>query len=110
MHLRFDGRLGFPGGIIDKVIFCSCYIVTVTILTAQGEKIEAALNREIAEEMGEGNPQVNEEDWLETCFCPEDKLLLHFYRKELTEEQFIEFEQRGLKAKEYGVEVLGLMR
>ncbi len=109
MHLRFDGRLGFPGGIIDKVTDFSL-VLYCDHMTSQGEKIEAALNREIAEEMGEGNPQVNEEDWLETCFCPEDKLLLHFYRKELTEEQFIEFEQRGLKAKEYGVEVLGLMR
>ena len=53
---------------------------------------------------------MTERDWLETCFCPEDKLLMHFYRKELTEKQFIDFEQRGLKAKEYGEEVLGLVR
>ena len=79
-------------------------------LTTQGEKIEAALNREIAEEMGEGNPLVTEDDWLETCFCPEDNILLHFYRKELTEEQFNNFEHRGLQAKEYGVEVLGILR
>lgn len=82
----------------------------MTSVTTQGENIEAALNREIAEEMGEGNPLVTEEDWLESSFCPEDRLLMHFYRKELTEEQFIEFEKRGLKAKEYGIEVLGLMR
>ena len=30
MHLRFDGRLGFPGGLIDKVtqiIISSCHAV-----------------------------------------------------------------------------------
>ena len=38
--------LGFPGGHIDK-----------------GEHIETALNREILEEMGEGNPVILEKDW-----------------------------------------------
>ena len=111
MHLRFDGRLGFPGGMIDKVTDTMSRLLSDTsMLSSQGEQVEAALNREIAEEMGEGNPQMTEGDWLETCFCPEDKLLLHFYHKELTEEQFSELEQRGLKAKEYGVEVLGIVR
>ena len=76
----------------------------------QGENIEEALNREVAEEMGEGNPPVTPEDWLESCFCPGEKILLHFYCKELSEAEFCKFEKRGLQAPEYGVEVLGLVR
>ena len=76
----------------------------------QGENIEEALNREVAEEMGEGNPLVTPEDWLESCFCPGEKILLHFYCKELSEAEFCKFEKRGLQAPEYGVEVLGLVR
>ena len=60
--------------------------------------------------MGEGNPLVTPEDWLESCFCPGEKILLHFYCKELSEAEFCKFEKRGLQAPEYGVEVLGLVR
>merc|ERR1719470_807623 len=52
MHLRFDGRLGFPGGLLDAE-----------------ENIETALNREISEEMGLGNPSVSADDWLNSSFC-----------------------------------------
>ena len=76
----------------------------------QGENIEEALNREVAEEMGEGNPLETPEDWLESCFCSGEKILLHFYCKELSEAEFCKFEKRGLQAPEYGVEVLGLVR
>eukprot|EP00092_Neocalanus_flemingeri_P004847 GFUD01005216.1.p1 GENE.GFUD01005216.1~~GFUD01005216.1.p1 ORF type:complete len:199 (+),score=46.59 GFUD01005216.1:34-630(+) len=93
MHLRFDGRLGFPGGLIDE-----------------GENIETALNREIAEEMGEGNPIVVEKDWMSTQYSSKDKLLMHFYCKEVDRTEFLEIEKRGLSAKEYGVEILGLLR
>jgi len=93
MHLRFDGRLGFPGGLIDP-----------------GENVEEALNREVSEEMGEGNKEVTAENWIETNFCSTDNILLHFYCMELTKQEFFDLEKRGLQAKEYGVEVLGHMR
>ena len=93
MHLRFDGRLGFPGGIIDH-----------------GENIEEALNREISEEMGEGNPVVTAADWQGSCWSDEEKLLMHFYCKEINKDEFFQLEQRGLGAEEYGVEILGLIR
>ena len=93
MHLRFDGRLGFPGGIIDS-----------------GENVEDALNREVEEEMGVGNPKVTEHDWMVSSWGEEEKILMHFYCKQLTEQEFFQLEKRGLGAKEYGVEVLGLIR
>ena len=68
--VRFDGRLGFPGGLLDP-----------------GESIETALNRfkkrkrfakvthsysnrEISEEMGEGNPPISSDDWLNSSYSP----------------------------------------
>ena len=86
MHLRFDGRLGFPGGLIDKVDFSepdsvSCYL---TESLYQGENVEEALNREVAEEMGEGNPRLVSDDWVHSHYSLNDKILLHFYTKEVT--------------------------
>merc|ERR1712059_6774 len=93
MHLRFDGKLGFPGGMIDK-----------------GENVETALNREISEEMGEGNPILSDQDWTCSYYSPRDTLLLHFYCKEVDKAEFLLIEKRGQTAKEFGVEILGLLR
>jgi len=93
MHLRFDGRLGFPGGLIDG-----------------NEKVETALNREVCEEMGDGNPLIVEKDWLCSHYSSKEKLLMHFYCKEVDQNEFFEIEKRGLCSKEYGVEILGLIR
>ena len=84
--------LGFPGGHIDK-----------------GEHIETALNREILEEMGEGNPVILEKDW--SCqYSPKEKLLVHFYCKEVDRTEVLELKKRGRSAKEYDFEILGLIR
>lgn len=93
MHLRFDGRLGFPGGLLDP-----------------GENIETALNREITEEMGEGNPIILDTDRMSSHYSPGDNLVMHFYCKEVELSEFYKIEQRGLGSKEYGVEILGLLR
>ena len=68
------------------------------------------MNREVDEEMGVGNPKIVPKDWMTSCWCPDDKILLHFFCKEITEQEFYNLEQNGLKAREYGVEVLGLIR
>lgn len=93
MHLRFDGRLGFPGGLLDAE-----------------ENIETALNREISEEMGEGNPVIVENDWMSSHYSLKDKLLMHFYCKEVDRTEFFDIEKRGLGAEEYGIEILGILR
>ena len=93
MHLRFDGRLGFPGGLLDAE-----------------ENIETALNREISEEMGEGNPVITEKEWMSSQYSAKEKLIMHFYCKEVEKTEFLKIEKRGLSAPEYGVEILGLLR
>merc|ERR1719342_934110 len=93
MHLRFDGRLGFPGGLLDAE-----------------ENIETALNREISEEMGEGNPVILDTDRMSSHYSPGDNLVMHFYCKEVELSEFYRIEQRCLGSKEYGVEILGILR
>ena len=60
--------------------------------------------------MGDGNPLITAQDWMQSNFSTSENILLHFYCKELSKEEFIKLEKRGLEAKEYGVEVLGLIR
>lgn len=78
------------------------------------------------EEMGEGNPPLVDTDWMNSFYSVKDKILLHFYSKEVNwfivnfdelkskvqvvEEEFFNIEKRGLSAKEYGTEILGLIR
>ena len=78
------------------------------------------------EEMGEGNPPLVASDWMNSYYSVKDKILLHFYSKEVNwfivnfdelksevqvdEEEFFKIEKRGLSAKEYGAEILGLLR
>ena len=83
MHLRFDGTLGFPGGLIDKVDNSYSKAVFLLLYLGQGENIEEALNREVMEEMGEGNPTLVASDWMNSHYSLEDKILLHFYSKEV---------------------------
>jgi len=93
MQMRFDGKLGFPGGLIDD-----------------GEDVVAALNREIKEEMGEGLPTVRQQDWICTHHNIQNKIILHFFCKEVSEEEFLVLEGNANKAVEFGVEVLGVVR
>ena len=36
------------------------------------------------EEMGEGNPPLVDTDWMNSFYSVKDKILLHFYSKEVT--------------------------
>lgn len=99
MQVRFDGLLGFPGGLVDE-----------------GESVEQGLNRELVEEINLNldevkiidsdlisiqRPTVNDED---------PNLVCYFYAKEITETQFKDIERRQLDAVEWGKECFGIIR
>ncbi|CAH1782810.1 unnamed protein product [Owenia fusiformis] len=95
MHIRFDGYLGFPGGLIDK-----------------GESVLVGLQREIQEEIGLDPtcfPFANS-DHVSSHINYKTKLALHFFAKEVALEEFKMLESNMMTSKEFGVEVLGPTR
>jgi U8 snoRNA-decapping enzyme len=91
MQLRFDGYIGFPGGIIDE-----------------GEDVLPGLNRELVEEMNVDvlKHPVKEEHYVVTHWCPAKKLLLHFYALEVSIDDLKVIEEETVKAHDYGIEVI----
>ena len=90
MQVRFDGTLGFPGGIIDP-----------------GETPESAVSREVAEEVGcdVGLITFTKDDHVITHSSDQTQFCLHFYAKEITLEQFVQLEVIAPQAKQWGREV-----
>jgi len=91
MQLRYDGYLGFPGGLIDD-----------------GEDIINAINRELAEEMNVNTilHQVNHRDHVISHWSEERKLVLHFYKLKVKMSELVEIEKNALLAQDYGSEVI----
>lgn len=92
MQLRFDGALGFPGGILDE-----------------GESPHQAVTRELAEEVG-GGVLVEECDHVVTSYSPKTSLCLHFYAKKVPLASLVEMEGGATRAEDWGSEVLGVLR
>ncbi len=90
MQLRFDGYIGFPGGLIDA-----------------GEDAVSSLNRELQEEMyfDLSKHTVKENDYVVSHYNKNYNLGLHFYALEVTMEELEAIELRALRAKDYGTEV-----
>jgi U8 snoRNA-decapping enzyme len=90
MQMRFDGLLGFPGGLVDP-----------------GENPLQAANRELEEEIGLDMQRVklSDEDHVISFVNKSKTLVLHFYGRELTLQEFKEIELGNLKAPDYGSEV-----
>ena len=97
VQMRFDGTLGFPGGIADL-----------------GESPEMALNREMCEELGC--------DVSKFAITPDDHLFskvsenlkqgrkycLHSYAKEISQETLEYIEKCSLEGNDYGLEVFSV--
>ncbi|XP_069135415.1 U8 snoRNA-decapping enzyme-like [Argopecten irradians] len=95
MQMRFDGVIGFPGGLVDP-----------------GEDPVVAANREMVEEIGLDlqKHSITKENHIVSYFNAKKNLVLHFFGLEVTLEEFCAIEQRNLKAPDYGVETLGILR
>jgi U8 snoRNA-decapping enzyme len=90
MQVRFDGTLGFAGGMIDA-----------------GETPEEAVSREVAEEVGCAPGQINftTDDHVITHYSNHTHFCLHFFAKEVSLEQFSQLEANAPQATHWGVEV-----
>ncbi|KAK3927760.1 U8 snoRNA-decapping enzyme [Frankliniella fusca] len=95
MQMRFDGHVGFPGGLIEP-----------------GEEVVHGLIREMHEEinLNPENNKLSEENHVVSHWSPTEKILLHFYVLEVTPEKLTEIEQGALKSHDYGTEVMGTFR
>ena len=93
MQFRFDGTIGFPGGIVDA-----------------GELPEEAVTREFFEEVGSGDSEgakvvFSPTDKVVTHYSSHTQLCLHFYAKEVPPEQFAAIERAVPFCKHWGEEV-----
>ncbi|XP_077335143.1 U8 snoRNA-decapping enzyme-like [Lithobates pipiens] len=97
MMMRFDGRLGFPGGFVDL----------------RDASLEDGLNRELLEELGPyfNTLKVTEQDYKSSQVreIPQ-KAVTHFFAKELKVEEMEAIEKEAVHAKDHGLEVMGLIR
>uniref|UniRef100_A0A1B6E325 U8 snoRNA-decapping enzyme n=2 Tax=Clastoptera arizonana TaxID=38151 RepID=A0A1B6E325_9HEMI len=95
MQMRFDGYLGFPGGLVDK-----------------GEDSITALNREMKEEMDLdlNKYHITQRDYVVSHYSRSKMLCLHFYALEVTLKDFVQIERHSLLSKDFGSEVLGTIR
>uniref|UniRef100_A0A8U7NGK0 U8 snoRNA-decapping enzyme n=1 Tax=Corvus moneduloides TaxID=1196302 RepID=A0A8U7NGK0_CORMO len=101
MQLRFDGRFGFPGGLAEP-----------------GEPLEAALERELREELGPAAAALRlrprhhrgARAWPRGGAGSDGGLVTHLYVRRLRLDELEALERGGARAPEHGLEVQGLVR
>uniref|UniRef100_A0A8K9XFL7 U8 snoRNA-decapping enzyme n=2 Tax=Oncorhynchus mykiss TaxID=8022 RepID=A0A8K9XFL7_ONCMY len=94
MQMRFDGLLGFPGGLVDP----------------SEESLEEGLSRELWEELG-FSLSVTLEDHVSSCHNPSSHLITHFYARRMEEKEIREVERAAAStATDHGHEVMGMVR
>ncbi|CAL1527083.1 unnamed protein product [Lymnaea stagnalis] len=95
MQVRFDGLLGFPGGLVDD-----------------GEEPVDGINREMHEEIGLDLEKYffSDEHHIASYYHAGKGLILHFYLMEVSPEDYCELELKTLSAVEYGIETCGIVR
>lgn len=91
MQMRFDGRLGFPGGFVNL----------------RDGSLEDGLNRELSEELGEAAAafRVERADYRSSHASASPQVVAHFYAKPLTLEQLTAVERGAPHAPDHGLEV-----
>lgn len=91
MQMRFDGYIGFPGGLVDA-----------------GEDDVSSLNRELKEELNLdlSKHKITPKEYIISHYNKNTGIGLHFYALEMTLEELNEVERRSFLAKDYGSEVL----
>ncbi|XP_072884741.1 U8 snoRNA-decapping enzyme isoform X2 [Hemitrygon akajei] len=97
MQMRFDGKIGFPGGFVDP----------------RDNTLEDGLNRELGEELGwDGKGlQITEVDYASshaTEALPQ-KVVAHFFTKRISVEELRKVEMCAVQAKDHGRECLDKM-
>ncbi|XP_076839955.1 U8 snoRNA-decapping enzyme [Brachyhypopomus gauderio] len=95
MQMRFDGLLGFPGGLVKP----------------SEESLEAGLSRELLEEVGIAVP-VTADDYVSSHLVPTPpRLITHFYTKKMKETELVDMERAAVStAADHGLEVMGMVR
>ncbi|XP_038938090.1 uncharacterized protein LOC688828 isoform X1 [Rattus norvegicus] len=90
MSMRFDGRLGFPGGFVDD----------------NSPSLEEGLNKELLRKLGEGVSTFNivSTDYRSSLIETTSKVVAHFYVKCLTLEQLQAVEAGAPLTKDHGLE------
>ena len=85
MQLRFDGLLGFPGGLVDR------------LAGGQLEDLAAAANRELTEELS-SRVSVSDADYMYSTYIPGCRICTHFFAKQVTEAELDALERDALDA------------
>jgi U8 snoRNA-decapping enzyme len=93
MQMRFDGTLGFAGGMVDE-----------------GEKPEDACSRECYEELGLSPDDfvITPDDHIVTHYSDKTHFCLHFYAKEVSLELLLKMERNITTCHDWGEEVTPL--
>ncbi|CAF0728516.1 unnamed protein product [Brachionus calyciflorus] len=95
MQMRFDGFIGFPGGLIDST----------------DASVVDGLNRELREEINLNEKYyITNENYFFSSVNHQRKIILHFYVKEVTQTELIGIEKAALDSHDYGTEVMGIIR
>ncbi|XP_038644729.1 U8 snoRNA-decapping enzyme isoform X1 [Scyliorhinus canicula] len=98
MQMRFDGKIGFPGGFVDL----------------RDGSLEDGLNRELSEELGCDHKllRVSEADYASSHATEAllQKVVAHFYTKRITLDELRKVELAAVQAKDHGREVMGIIR
>ena len=95
MQLRFDGLIGFPGGMVDYV-------------DGKLEDLAVAATRELTEELSP-NISVSDDDYLGCMYLPDQQICTHLFEKKVTEEVLASLERDALAVHDR-FEVCGTVR